>query len=383
MNPSKKRIALVANTAWSLYNFRLGLIKALKDNGYEVLLIAPRDRFAARLVAEGFSFFHFPMENYGTNPLIEASMVPRLYRIYRELKPDFIFHYTIKLNIYGSLAAKLLGIPSVAVTTGLGHFLSYKNPVVRWITRWMYRLAVWCSKEIWFLNEEDRDIFINRRIAPRIKTYLLPSEGIDTQYFLLNGFQQPQDEIIRFLFAGRLLKDKGVVDFVDAARILKKKYEHLEFQILGFIDPNNPNSITYAELEAWQQQGLVKYLGEAEDVRPYLGACDCLVFPSIYREGISRILLEAASMSRPIITTDHVGCRDVVQHGVNGWLCESKDVEDLAEKMQSFMETDSERLQKMGRASRDTILKQFDEKKVVAHYLKCLERYVGRGQLKY
>jgi glycosyltransferase involved in cell wall biosynthesis len=369
---SKIRIALVSNTAWSMYNFRLGLLYALRESGFEVTIIAPRDSFSSILVSEGFSYEHLPLENYSVNPIAEINTVRHLIKIYKKIQPDLIFHYTIKPNIYGSFAAKWCGIPSVAVTTGLGHLFSFKGGLVRWLTVELYRIAAKWSKSVWFLNQEDKKSFLVRNILPESKMKVIPGEGINIQHF--SPIAKADNKNFTFLFAGRLLLDKGVVEFAEAARLIKQKYPRVNIEILGFIDPENPNAITYDEIDQWQNEGLLSYLGEASDVRIFLGNADCLVFPSYYGEGVSRILLEASSMQVPIITTDQIGCRDVVQHGENGLLVPIKSKEALFYAMEEMLLMPKEAREKMGEIGRRKILEKFDENLIIQIYLEEIKK---------
>ena len=360
------KIALVANTSWSVYNFRLGLIRALIKSGIKVVVIAPKDGFTANLIAEGIQFEELRLHNYGTNPVLELFTIRQLYKIYRKHKPSLIYHYTIKPNLYGTMAAALCGIPSIMVTTGLGHMFMFKNLFVRWLTRVMYRTAAKFSKQVWFLNDNDRDLFIYKRIVKPEKTKILKSEGIDLEWFKLDrakDFNGP----VNFLYAGRLLWDKGIAELIEVARRIKKVFPEVSFDVLGFINQTNPNSVPYAKILEWQNEGVINYLGETHDVRPYLSKAHCLVFPS-YREGMSRILMEAAAMETPIITTDNVGCRDIVDHNKNGFLFESKDVDGFEKCLKEFIEMESQDKMVFGKLGRKKMLDEFDEKGVIQAY---------------
>ncbi len=372
MHPNKKyKIAFVSNTAWSMYNFRLGIIKELKEMGHEVVVIAPKDTFTAQLISEGVSFRHIPLSSYGTNIWVELKTLFKFIRLYREQDFDLIFHYTIKPNIYGTIAAALTRTPSIIITTGLGHFLNFKNTLAGIFTLNLYRLAGRWAKEVWFLNKDDKSIFLSKGITDEKKSRLLNGEGINTTWYQPNGYVK-KDKVIRFLFAGRVIWEKGIGEFVAAAKEIKKSYGNVEFQVLGFIDPANPNAVTYEQIVKWQKDNAIRYLGEATDVRPFLEQCDCLVFPSYYREGLSRILMEAASMERPIITTDNVGCKEVVEDGVNGFLVAKNDVGDLVEKIKKFLELSFEEKEKMGRAGREKVIRNFEESHIIDVYKQSL-----------
>ncbi|MEM9990317.1 MAG: glycosyltransferase family 4 protein [Bacteroidota bacterium] len=379
---TKKRIGIVSNTSWSIYNFRLGLILELRKQGYEVILIAPEDTFSSKLLEQGFIFCHVAMDKSGTNPLKDLWTLRKLVRVYQSNRLDFIFHYTIKPNVYGTMAAAICGIPSIAITTGLGHLTSFRNPLTSFISLVLYKIAAILTKEMWFLNSSDIGSFTSRGIVRRKKAYLLNSEGINVQHFKpLESYVPKASEKLRLLYAGRIIWDKGIKELVAAATILRRKYDNIEFQLLGFIDATDPNGVSHAQIQAWQQEGILKYKGETDDVRPFLQAASCLVFPSFYREGVSRILLEAAAMAKPIVTTDNVGCREVVQHGVNGLLTERRNIADLVAKIEQIIKMTPEERHEMGCKGRELVVRQFDEALIIQKYLETLQHYLPQHSL--
>lgn len=376
----KKKIVLVSNTSWSLYNFRLGLIRALNKKGYEVVVVAPRDSLTSKLIAEGISYKELHIKNYSINPFEDIKILLQLSRIYKNLKPDLIFHYTIKPNIYGSIAAYLRKIPSISVTTGLGQLFEFKNFILRWITLFLYRLAASMSKELWFLNENDRDVFVYKRIVRARKAKVIKGEGINTVYFTPRK-SKSYTGLQRFLFAGRLIWDKGIQEYVEAAKRVRSRHPNTRFEIIGFIDQSNPKAVPYEQMSTWQKDRHIRYLGETTDIRPYIDKATCLIFPSYYREGISRILMEAASMETPIITTDNVGCRDLVDDGVNGFLVEPKNVDDLVEKIEKFIDLDPEDKYVMGKLGRKKMIKNFEEDLIIQQYFTSIENLLGEAFL--
>jgi len=311
------------------------------------------------------------MKAYATSPLEDFKTFYRLIRIYRKYRFDHIFHYTIKANIYGSIAARLFSIPSVAVVTGLGRTFQFKGLAQRLIHQ-AYKLGARCSTEVWFLNREDQDRFIAEGIIKRDKTFILPSEGVNTSKFVSTTDSNKQKRIVRLLFAGRLLKDKGILQFVEAAKRILKTHDRVRFEIVGFVNPENDQSVTFDQLENWQRAGWINYLGSHEDIRPFIHRADCIVFPSYYQEGISRILLEAASMSRPIITTDQVGCRDVVRAGINGLLVEPRDTTSLITTIETMLSMSAEERIRMGHHGRALVKSMYDERDIVDIYFKKL-----------
>ncbi len=369
---TRKTIALVSNTAWYLYNLRLGVIHFLQSKGFEILAIAPNDDFMKLLEQENCKTVAIEMDRRGTNPLSDVALMFRLRKIYRTYKPDFIIHYTIKPNVYGTLAAKLAGIPSMAVVSGLGYAFSGRGWLYQIATRLM-KTAFAFAKEVWFVNKDDRELLLNAKIVSEAKTVQLPGEGINTEKFSPSPKTVSSDKFV-FLMSARLLWEKGVGVFVEAARQLKPKYPHAEFQLLGFLTNDETIGVTKSQVEQWQAEGVVKYLGTTSNVIPFLANADCILLPSFYREGVPRALLEPASMAKPIITTDNVGCRDVVEDGVTGFLVKPNNSADLREKMERMLNLSEAERREMGRKSREKIIREFDERLVLKEYDAMLTR---------
>jgi glycosyltransferase involved in cell wall biosynthesis len=349
------------------------LARTLKKQGFEVIVIAPNDSYAALLIKESFTFESIDMRQHKADVLSELNVVRQLYRIYKQYKPAVIFHYTIKPNIYGSIAAWLLGIPSIAVATGLGQFLSKRSWLGQILLDTIYRIGCACSRAVWFLNEEDKSTFIRKQIVGAHKTLVLPSEGINIQDFAPQDTRRHNHPPV-FLFAGRLLREKGILLFVEAAKIIKANHPDVRFQVLGFIDPENPDSVSHTEVKRWISSGWIEYLGESDDVTGYIATCSCLVLPSSYHEGVPRTLLEAASMAKPIITSDAVGCRAVVTHGVNGFLCIPGNLDDLVRTIAAFLQLPPHVQQHLGQNGREKVIHTFDEQIVIQYYLDTLDK---------
>jgi glycosyltransferase involved in cell wall biosynthesis len=368
----QKQILFASNTAFSICNFRFGILERLVADGYKVITVGPADLYSAKLTAMGCEVINMPMAAKGVNPREDLFLLGQLRRLYKTVKPDFIFHYTIKPNIYGSVAARLAGIPSIAVTTGLGYTFIQDNWVAR-VARLLYKAAFLSPKEVWFLNEDDRQTFLRHRLVAPGKAVLLHGEGVNTTHFC----PQPAplaDGKTRFLLVARMLWDKGVGEYVEAARQVRKQHPGAVFQLLGECGVPNPSEVTREQMAEWEREGVIEYLGTTTDVRPYLAQADCLVLPS-YREGVPRTLLEAAAMGKPLIATDAPGCRDVVVDGETGWLCPVKDAAALAGCMVQLLAMPVVERQAMGMAGRRFIVDNFDEQKAVAHYLATLARY--------
>lgn len=367
-------IAFVSNSAWSVYNFRLEVIRKMLDQGYQVLVLAPDDEFSSLLVQTGCRFIPLHFNNKSENPLKDIGFYFRLKKMYRQLKPDFIFHYVAKPNIYGSMAAAANQIPSVSVITGLGYAFARRNWLY-WVITNLYRHALRKTKEVWFLNNEDARIFISERIVNIEKVKVLPGEGVNTGYFSPDQNElQPTDEKFTFLMSSRLLKSKGIGLYADAARILRKKNYDVRFELIGFFEKHHPDSISQDDLNRWEKEGLIHYRGYAKDVRPFLKKADCFVFPSFYNEGVPRSLMEAASMELPIITSLNRGCKEVVLNNSTGYICNLNDPFDLADKMERMINLSEEDRTRMGRNGRLLVIRKFDIHKVVDEYIEMLSR---------
>lgn len=374
---NKKKLIFVANTSWSMFNFRKGLLSRLHRAGYQLTIITPYDEFSDKLRAMGCEVIDLSMSAKGTNPLQDIKLVHNLYRHYRLNKPDFIIHYTIKPNIYGSLAAKLAGISSLAITTGLGYTFVNDNFVAK-VARGLYKLAFRFPREVWFLNEDDRQIFLQHKLVNQDKAVLLHGEGVDLDHFeprlIESDAIQNSQQTVRFLLIARMLWDKGVGEYVEAARILRQQYPNAIFQLLGACGVANPSVIERSQITQWEQEGLVEYLGTTDDVRSLIAKADCVVLPS-YREGIPRTMIEAAAMAKPLIVTDVPGCRDVVLPDQTGWLCSVKDAPALADCCERLILLPVAERQAMGLAGREFMRQQFDEQLVIKQYLSMLKRF--------
>ncbi len=364
------RIGIVVNSSWNIYNFRAGLVKSLLKNGHQVVAIAPNDEYAEKIKSWGCEFFHVNMDCKGSNPLKDLNLIWQLRNAYKQSKLDAVLHFTIKPNIYGTLAAKSLGIPSVNNITGVGTAFMHNN-LTSWVAQLLYRLSFKFPKKVFFQNEDDKKLFLKRKLVRIELTDIVPGSGIDVEHF------KPQKQMIpnksfTFLMVARLLYDKGICEYIDAIRLMRSNYINAKFQILGKIESEKSLGITKSELDEWINEGLIEYLGTTDDVRKYVSKADCVVLPS-YREGTPRTLLEAASMGKPIVATDVPGCRETVQHGYNGYLCQVKNAFDLAAKMTQIYQLDNESRMLMGINSRNYVIQKFDQKIVIGKYAAALD----------
>lgn len=365
------KIAIVLNTSWNIYNFRMNFIKALQAEGHEVHTIAPADRYTQLIQEAGCIHHNVRMDSRGANPIKDAALIFELGLIYRKIRPDVILHYTIKPNVYGTLAAAVLKIPVINNVCGLGTVFLKKN-LTSAIAVGLYRMSFRFANKVFFQNHEDRDLFLGKKLVTQDTSDLLQGSGIDLNRFKPAEFSR--NKKFTFLLISRLITDKGIFEYISAINQLKSKGVDFRFQIMGAADPLHKRGIKKEVIENWINSGTVEYLGTADDVRPFINAADCVVLPS-YREGTPRTLLEAASSAKPIIATDVPGCHQVVEDGVNGYLCKLKDADDLATKMENMGHLDDATLKQFGLNGRQKMVSQYDERLVIGKYMEAIKTF--------
>jgi glycosyltransferase involved in cell wall biosynthesis len=365
------RIAIVLNTSWNIYNFRMNFVQALLEKGHEVHTIAPEDDYTPRLVSAGCIHHRVKMDSRGANPIKDSALILELYLIYRRVKPDIILHYTIKPNVYGTLAASLLRIPVVNNVCGLGTVF-LKSNLVSFVAILLYRVSFRFADKVFFQNPDDMKLFLDKKLVSAKSVDILPGSGIDLKKFHPSTFKR--NDKFTFLLISRLISDKGVFEYVEAVRKLKAGGMNASFQVLGAMDPEHKRGIRVKVIQEWINSGVIEYLGTTDDVRSFIDVADCIVLPS-YREGTPRTLLEAASSAKPIIATDVPGCNHVVKNNVNGLLCKLKDSNDLAEKMLQMASLEDEKLKVFGQNGRARMESEYDESVVINKYLSALEDF--------
>lgn len=366
IEPTRLRVAVVSNTAWYLFNFRLNLMRALQAEGYSVTAVAPEDGYAEKLRAAGIEFVGVPIAGRGINPLLELQTVFRLWAVLGS--KDLVLSYTPKGNTYAALACMAASVPFVANVSGLGR-TTIRRSFISWVVETLYRVTLRRAHRVFFQNNDDLSTFVQKGLVRADHAERLPGSGVD-----LTRFQPPAAGPARlveapvFLLMARLMWDKGVGEYVTAARIVKARYPGARFVLLGFLDVANPSAISRSQMDSWTGEGVVEYVEPTDDVRPWLAEADCVVLPS-YREGVPRTLLEAAAMARPVVTTDAPGCRDTVIDGETGFLCRIGDAGDLTEKLLRFAALPLQERQNMGGRGREFVKKNFDEQFVIQRYL--------------
>lgn len=367
-----RNITISSNTAWYVWNFRRPLIRTLREKGYHIVVLAPRDPYAEKLIQEGAEFWDIPIEAKGSNPLSEIKTLTAYFNAYRELKPLAALHYTIKPNLYGSIAARFFRIPVINNVTGLGTVFERGGPM-ELIVRILYKFAFAKVDRIFFQNRDDHALFIRYNLARKEQSDILPGSGVDLYRFVPEEFPgRKAGEPFIFLFVGRLLKAKGVEDLIAAAPLLREKHPQAKIILLGKRDDTDPTGADPRLLNRAVELGLIECGGTVDDVKPWLVKAHCVVLPSYYREGIPRSLLEAAAMGKPLIAADSVGTREPVMDGQNGFLCAPRNPRDLADKMIAMADLSLDRLKKMGTASRTLAENRFDERIVLDKYIQNL-----------
>ena len=354
------------------------LVCALRKEGYRVHLLTQYDDYLSRIEGEFDGVYELSLDRSGTNPIRDLFSLLNIIKYLLVVRPDILLTYTIKPVIYGGLIARVMGVPVIATITGLGAVFITEN----WKTtlvRKLYSSALCRSWCVFFLNTDDRELFIKDKMVRTNIANLLPGEGINLGYFTGAAENDKIDNIqssFRFLLIGRMLWDKGVGEYVEAAKLIKQSYPTVEFCLLGFMNVQNPAAISRKHMDVWVSEGVVNYLGVSDDVREQIAAADCVVLPS-YREGTPRTLMEASAMGRPIIASDAVGCREVVDNGISGFLCKPRDADDLAEKMEKIMGLSSKERSLMGKNGRAKMEKEFDEQIVIKRYLHEVKEVVN------
>ena len=367
-----KTVMVVVNTSWNIYNFRLNLMKALRQDGFRVVALAPRDDYSIKLQEEGFEWIELPFDNQSTNPLKELMQINSFYAVYKSVMPDILLHYTIKPNIYGTLAGKLLNIPSINNVSGLGTIF-LNNGISSKVAKQLYRFSFKYAYRVFFQNDDDLNLFVKNGLVKSASTDRVPGSGIDVDKFKGSSSSIDESSPVVFLFVARLIREKGIEEYIDAIKMIKNMSfdKEIVFQIIGDLYPSNPSAIKEEELNSWIADDLIEYLGYQDDVQPFIEQASCIVLPS-YREGLSKSLLEASSMEKPIITTDVSGCRDVVVDGLNGYLCEVKNANSLKDKIVKMIHLTAKEREEMGKRGREKVINEFSDEKVIEKYLSSI-----------
>lgn len=365
----KRTIFLTSNTSWYLYNFRKSTIVSLIDNGYHPICLAPLDKYSEKLVKLGAEFVELDIEGKSTNPFKELFSIIQVIKILRKYKPDFVYNFTIKMNIYVGICSHLFNIPFANNVSGLGTTFLHKG-IAYTLAKFLYGFSNKLSKKVFFQNIDDRDLFIKLNMVNQNKVQVLPGSGVDIHELSFKGLNL-ESEGRTFLMIARVIADKGVAEYIEAANLVKEQYPETQFLLVGDWNISNKSAFNISTIENWKKNSSVQFLGHQDDVRSWIYKSDILVLPS-YREGMPRTVLEAASCGRPAIVTDVPGCRQSIENNVTGWLCTVKSAEDLAKKMIACIEMNSVELEEYGKRARDRIEDSFSDRIVIQHYLDLL-----------
>lgn len=357
------KVLFLVNHEITVYYFRLELVERLLADGHQVLISSPSGELMEKLKAMGCEHHPINVERHGTNPFRDLMLIREYKRLLKKTKPDIVFTYTIKPNIYGAIACRSRNVPCVANITGLGTAIEYPG-LVQKIGVMLYRYAFTKVKRVFFQNEENRRFFAERKIALDAHA-LLPGSGVNLKRYA--PLPYPSDETVEFVFISRIMKEKGIEEYLAAAEYFRAKYPQTRFHVCGFCEQE------YEErLKELTEKGTVEYHGVVRDVPAVLARTHCTIHPSFYPEGLSNVLLESSACARPIVTTDRSGCREVIDDGVNGFIVKQKDANDLIEKIERFMSLTWEERRDMGLAGRAKVEREFDRQIVVEKYLEEL-----------
>lgn len=367
-----RRVAISANTSWYIYNFRKNTVKRLVAEGYSVTIIAPEDSYTKLLEDIGCEFFPLYLDQGGMNPFKEMRTLFSLLNCFFNCRYDILLNFTPKNNIYGTLLSFFFDTKVINNIAGLGSIFVERG-FKRWLVKTLYKVSQKFAHTIYFQNGEDLSLFMDERIInSQMRVLKIPGSGVDLERFTVKTAQE--DGVVKFLLVARMLREKGIYHYVDAARKLKNKYgTKVEFRLLGFLDVNNPGAVKKSEMELWESEGVIRYLGVTDSVELEIENADCVVLPSYYREGVPRSLLEAAAMGKPLVTTNNVGCKETVDDGINGFLCEPKSTEALVIALEKIIKMDSSQRIEMGRKGREKVESQFSEEYIINSYIESVE----------
>ncbi len=358
------KIALIGNSDVSIYTYRCELIERLISDGHNVTVVTPQGDRVEDMILMGCEYIETKVDRHSTNPIKDFGLLKNYYKILKALKPDIVLSYTIKPNIYASIACASLKIPIVVNVTGLG--TAVENPGWKQIvTTMLYRIAFRKVKTVFFQNEDNRQFFAERNIATA-KHKMLPGSGVNLQKYQLTEY--PDDSEINFVFVSRLMQEKGIDQYLDAADYITTRYPNTRFHVCGACEDEYKQ-----KMDNVTKNPKIIYHGVVKDMSRIFKDMHCTVHPTYYPEGLANVLLESCASGRPIITTDRAGCREVVENGVNGYVCKQKDSEDLIRQIEKFLSLTNDQRREMGIAGRRKVENEFDRQIVVNAYLEELK----------
>lgn len=370
-----KKVVIVANSFWNFYNYRLNLINALKQNGYEVYLLANKDEYYKKF--NGYNRIVVSIDTKGKSIFNDLKTLIDFIRIYNKIKPDIVLNFNIKPNIYSSFAAMIVSMYSQNIKvinniTGLGISFNKKSLISKLIIL-LYKFSSKKVYKVIFQNKDDLLFFLNYRIIKKEQADLVPGSGVDINVYKSSKKTFTKNNPFIFSFISRLIKEKGIIEFIEAAKLIKKKYNNVKFYVIGPFEKEHPSSIDESYLNLAIKEKIICYKGFTDNVKKWLDIVDCVVLPSYYREGVPHILIQSASMGKPIITTNNVGCKEIVEDNFNGYLCKIKDPIDLAKKMEKILLANEEELKIFSKNSRKKVEDKFSDQIIIDKYLSLLK----------
>ena len=368
----KKKIAIIENNIIATNTIREKLSKTLMENGYEVTILTTGTAADIEQARQN-GFRVIDVKGSTQNPFDIFIYMRNIKKAIKLTGAGVCLTFTIRPAIWGNVVTRRLKIPTITNITGIGPLFARNNIAYR-AARTLYKFVLQKTAMIFFQNYDDMNIFLEKKFIKPERAERIPGSGIDHQFYMPLQRREKDDKFI-FLFISRLVKDKGILEYVEAARILKNELPGAEFRVLGPVWLQNlkDNTVTEAEIQQWVKEGIVTYLGDAKDVRPHIAAADCIVLPS-YREGTSNVLLEASSMERPCITCNTTGCKEIIADGITGFLCKVQDAADLAQKMKKMYDLTAEQRTTMGIKARQKVIKEFDKQIVIDAYLNAIKK---------
>lgn len=380
---TEPRVAIyVANTSWYLFNFRRDLMLAMSQAGWRVICAAPEDEYSRKLIASGFQYVPVAMSNTGANPFRDLGLILRLTRLYRSLRPTLVHHFTIKPVLYGSIAARLNRVPAVVnAVPGMGFVYTSRRlraRLLRPLVSAAYRTILSFPRQLTiFQNADDQQSFISEGRIRADRARLIRGSGVDPDRFVARPEREGDPSII---FVARLLRDKGLAILVDAARILRQRGVRFTMDVMGDVDVTHPGSHSEAEVSGWEREGLFRWTRHCDDMPRAYAESHIVTLPTTYGEGVPRILVEGASCGRALVATDWPGCREIIQHGKNGFLVAPRDAAALAGALQTLIEDPGLRF-RLGRAGRELVLADFSSERVIRATRDAYDLLLARSEV--
>lgn len=358
------KVLLLTNNIGGLLSFRSEVVEAIIKEGWRITISAPFDKRKSKLIDMGSTYVETPIDRRSTNPIKDFVLIRHYIKLIKREKPDIVLTYTIKPNVYGGMACRLCSVPQVVNITGLGTAVETPSLLQKFIFC-LYRVSLKKVQRVFFQNQENKNFCLKHKLTPNC-SYLVPGSGVNLTRFVQQEY--PKSDKVKFIFISRIMKQKGIDHYLDAARTIRKEYPDTEFHVLGFCEDAYESL-----LQELTENGTIIYHGLASDVRPYIMNVHCTIHPTYYPEGMSNVLLESCAMGRAVITTNRSGCREIVDDGKNGFIVEQQNSQDLIEKVRKFISLSWEEKRNMGYAARKKVEHQFDRNIVVKAYLEAIK----------